>query len=499
VNGRDRRMLPSYDAGVQRLLLLLAWILLAGAARPVTTGPVRLCADARAARDCRPVDLTEVRLEAPETLLVRTVTVDPAAMPLIRPPMVWLIAMASAEVRWNGVLVGRNGVPGPDRAGEVPGQFVSSFVVPQRLVHAGENLVSVRMSAHHLWLPVRRPVHQFEIWPYETPVLPGLRDYLPALLALGALAGAFIYFAAAALADRREGELRLLAFIAGTAMLQLVAEVSRTFVSYSYPWHLARVGGIAIVAAITSTLVAAYGARRFAPRWRRAAPLAVGALGAAGLLLIPWFDIKAMAVILAGAVALGACALHGRREGRSGAAAGVVAALACVALLAWQLTAFLDRAYYLLLAAVLVALVAEQVSNLRRARAERDHETARAAALAERLARAERQGEAIVQLKDGTRIHRMAEGDILAIRAADDYCDVRLADGRVLLVTQTLARLLETLPDRFGRVHKSHAVNRPHVAGIRLRHGGGRELILSDGSFVPVGRSYGDAVAAWLN
>jgi hypothetical protein len=35
--------------------------------------------------------------------------------------MVWITAMASTEVRWNGILVGRNGQPGPDRASERPG------------------------------------------------------------------------------------------------------------------------------------------------------------------------------------------------------------------------------------------------------------------------------------------------------------------------------------------------------------------------------------------
>ena len=483
---------------MKALLAILAWFLLTAAGPPVVTGPVRLCADADAGRNCHPVELTEIRLTTPETLLVRTVRVDPAAMPLARPPMIWLIALASAEVRWNGVLVGRNGVPGPDRASEIPGQFVATFVVPQRLVRPGDNLVTVRMSAHHLWLPVQRPVHMFEIWPYETPDLPGLTDYLPALLALGALAGAFIYFAAAAAMDRRDREPRLIALIAGTAMLQLVVEVLRSFISYSYPWHLARVTAIAILAASTAILVAAYAARRYAPRWRSAAPLATAIVAAASVIVIPWFDIKALGAILGGAAALGACAARGRLERRPGATAALAASLACVALMAWQLTAFLDRAYYLLLAALLVALVAEQVGSLRRARAERDLETARAAGLAERLAHAERRGEAIVQLKDGTRIHRVAEGDILSIRAADDYCDVRLVDGRVLLVTLTLVRLLDLLPDRFGRVHKSHAVNRPHVASLGFRPGGGRELILSDGSKVPIGRSYGSAVAAWL-
>jgi DNA-binding LytR/AlgR family response regulator len=146
----------------------------------------------------------------------------------------------------------------------------------------------------------------------------------------------------------------------------------------------------------------------------------------------------------------------------------------------------------------MVALVAEQVTSLRRARADRDAESRRATTLAERLAKAERAGDPIVALKDGSRTHRVAESDILFIRAADDYCEAVLADGRAMLVTMTLARLLETVPPRFLRVHKSYAVNRAHVATIAARPGGGRMLRLSEGSEVPVGRSYAERVAAAL-
>lgn len=479
-------------------LLFLAFVLLAAAAPPVSSGPVRLCPGLDAQADCRPVDLSTVRLAAPETLLVRTVTVDPAALPLTRPSMVWVIALASSEVRWNGIVIGRNGMPGPNRASERPGRFVASFVVPPRLVRPGENLLSVRLSAHRLFLPVRTPVHAIEIGPYETVALPGLGDYLPALLVLGALAAAFIYFAASATLDRGERGARLLALVAATAMAQLGSEVSRAFIAYPYPWHLARVSAIALLAGLTAVLIAAYAARRFAPAWSRAVPAATAVLALASILLLPWYDLKALGAILAAAAALGFCAAFGLKAGVRGAWAPLAAALAIGGLMTWQRTAFLDRDYYLILAALLVALVAEQVASLRRARAERDAETRRAAALAERLSRAERSGEPIVALKDGARIHRVAEGDILSIRAADDYCDVLLADGRSLLVTMPLARLLATLPGRFVRVHKSWAVNRPHVASAAPRPGGGTLLTLSDGSEVPVGRAYAAAVAAWL-
>jgi DNA-binding LytR/AlgR family response regulator len=316
---------------------------------------------------------------------------------------------------------------------------------------------------------------------------------------LGALLAACLYFAAAA-SDRRDRDALLLAIIAGTLMLQLLVEASRDFVAYTYPWHLARVSAIAVLAAATAVLAAAYAARRFAPGWSRHSVLATAAAAIASVVLVPWFDLKALGAILAGAAATAACAISAlKRKRRLDAWVAVAAAAAIPVLIAVMFTAFLDQGYFILLAALLVALVVEQVSSLRRARAERDIEAQRASALAERLARAERTGEPIMILKDGTRSHRVAETDILYLRAADDYCDVALADGRLLLVTMSLARLVEALPPRFVRVHKSHAVNRAHVIAVAPRPGGGRLLKLSDGSSVPVGRSYGPAVAEWTS
>lgn len=487
-----------YKGGVNRLLLSLLSLLLLAAGPPVEQGPPRLCPPERPAPTCPVVDLGTVRLDGAETLLVRTIRVDPAALPLARPSMVWVIAMASAELRWNGELIGRNGLPGADAAHEVPGRFVSTFVVPARLMRPGDNLLSIRLSAHHLWLPVRVPVHAIEVTPYETPALPGLRDYLPALLSLGALLAGLVYFAAAFLSDRSDRAALLVAAAAGTASLQLLTEVARAFISYSYPWHLARVGLIALLSALTAILIAAYAAHRFAPSRRRWLVGGTAAAALACLVLSPWYDLKALGALIAGGLAVAIAAALAIRAQPRAASLGLCAGLAITGLAIREDARFLDRSWYLLLAALLIVLVFEQVLHFRRARAERDEQVRRGDALAARLAEAERTGERIVALKDGSRMHRVAEGDILYLRAADDYCEAVLRDGRVLLVTMTLAKLLATLPERFARVHKSYVVNRPHVVSAAPRPGGGSLLTLSDGSEIPVGRAYAAAVGGWL-
>jgi DNA-binding LytR/AlgR family response regulator len=341
---------------------------------------------------------------------------------------------------------------------------------------------------------VRRTVHVFEIGYYESPALPGLATYLPALLALGALAAAAIYFAAAFLLDRRDRAALLLALVAAAIMLQLGIETARSFISYTYPWHLVRVAAVAAAAAMTAVLVAAYAGTRFAPAWRLRAPALTAALALASLLLVPWYDIKAIGAIAAGAVALLACAVAGRRRGVPGSAAGIGFALLLFALIAWQRTGFLDQSYYLAMAAALIALVGEQVLVLRQARRAGEREAERAAGLEERLRDSVPAGR-IARLKDGARTHQVPEARIVFVRAADDYCEVRLEDGRTLLVTMTLSRLQQALSERFVRIHKSYAVNAGHVAALAPRPGGGRQLTLSDGSVLPVGRSYLAAVA----
>ena len=487
-----------YGAGVTRFLLLLA--LLVATAAAASTGPgievggLRACAPDES---CRQVDLQNFPIGPQGAVLERDVRIAREALPLRRPLMVFVIAMASSEIEWNGVSIGSNGTPGRDARSERPGRFIATFAVPADLVRPGVNRVTARLSAHHLWLPVRRPVHVFDVGPYESADLPGLTGYLPALLALGALAAAAIYFGAAALLDRRDRLAALLALIAVSILLQLGAETARSFISYAYPWHLVRVAAVALLAGITAVLIAAYSARRFAPRWRIAAPGLTAAVALAGLLLIPWYDLKAIAVIVAGIVALLACSVAGARRGVAGAKVAAAFALLVFALIGWQLTDFLDQSYYVALAAILVVLAGEQLLVLRQARRSGETEARRNAALEERLKRAaDDPAVRIARLKDGARTHRVPEAQIIFARAADDYCEVRLEDGRTLLVTMTLGRLQQALSERFVRIHKSYSVNAAYVAALAPRPGGGKQITLADGTILPVGRAYMDAVTA---
>jgi DNA-binding LytR/AlgR family response regulator len=252
---------------------------------------------------------------------------------------------------------------------------------------------------------------------------------------------------------------------------------------------------IALLAAAISIAIAAYAAHRFAPDWRRRLSWGMAALAAASLLLIPWYDLKALAPIMAGFAAAFACSVRGMRSAVPAARLGAAAAATAIVLMVWQATSFLDQAYYLALAAFLIALVAEQVFVLRHARRTGAEEAERADGLEHRLREAGGRSPATVPLKDGARTHLVPESEILFCKAADDYSEVHLSSGRTILVTTTLSKLQQVLPDRFARVHKSYIVNKAHVTAVSPRPGGGRMLALAGGPSVPVGRSYAAALA----
>lgn len=460
---------------------------------------MQICPSEPKREGCRTGKLEDVRLPSGTTWVTQTVHVPEVLDPLQGPMKVVLVAMASSEIYWNGVLIGKNGRPGTNRANEEPGRFIAAFVVPPKLVRPGPNILAARLSANHLWLPVRQPVHAFEVSYGHLSPVPGIMGYLPALLILGLMAAAGLYFGVAAASNRSNRNLAILAGIAVTGTLQLVAEVSRAFLSYSYPWHLGRLSLIAVFAGVTAVLVASYAARRFNPADLLRPVGLVATTSVICLLLAPTFDLKAFGPLLAGVTALTVCAWRGLRAKQPGAELALAGGTFTLGLMLWDPQGFLDRWYFIALAALLIAVIMEQLGHHQVARRERNSETRRAERLDHQLKQIRRDGgQAVIQLKDGAKIHRILEDEILCAKAADDYCELKLTGDRKLFVTISLSKLETQLPSGFIRTHKSYLANLKHVTAVAPRRNGGQLLTLSDRSEVPVGRTYRATIASTI-
>lgn len=93
----------------------------------------------------------------------------------------------------------------------------------------------------------------------------------------------------------------------------------------------------------------------------------------------------------------------------------------------------------------------------------------------------------LVPERQGTRIVEI--GQIQWIETADNYVILHTAAGAPLM-RQTLAGLLEKLGPRFIRCHRRAAVQLNWIASIANLEKGDGELILHNGSRVPLSRQY---------
>lgn len=424
---------------------------------------------------CQSVDVSDLSLDAPVTTLRTVFVADRAA--LTSPQAVHIAATASAEVWWNGERIGANGQVGPDRAREVPGRFSAVIPVPQDRIRPGKNIVEVRLSAHHLWAPIRRPIHELAVGPHSDPLRGTLSHYLPTLLLIGllvlAFAGAVVLWAM----RRRPGGAAL-TLLSGAVLAQAAVEASKLVLTYAYPWQLARLATVAGLAALAA-LVLGLGATRLIPDRRRRLWVGLGLVFALAVALLgpPWWDAKAVWAFRAGVFA----ALLSAGLGAAGGdrSAGRIQ-IACVAVLALSWSAyFLDSLYYLLFLILFGALAV---------RAIRRPATGSAAPSPDQT----------LSLPNGASRHLIRAERLLHVRADDDYSLVTLTDGRELLSTANLAALITLAEGRLLRIHRSHAVNPAHIVAVHRSGREGHTVELTDGLRLPVGRTRRAAVEALL-
>lgn len=92
----------------------------------------------------------------------------------------------------------------------------------------------------------------------------------------------------------------------------------------------------------------------------------------------------------------------------------------------------------------------------------------------------------------------VAASDIAWVQAQGNYVGLHV-NGHDYLLRATLTEFLQQLdPERFVRVHRSHAVNLDHVAEIEPLDSGDARLHLRDGAIVPCSRRYRDVMGQRL-
>jgi hypothetical protein len=280
-----------------------------------------------------------------------------------------LNAAASAEVWWDGEMIGRNGRPESTAVGELPGRIEAVFVLDDRQLREGEHRLLMRLSRQHGSAMISTPIDQLSLGPWEDPLDDALRYYLPSLLSGGAVALAGLFLLVTGWRGRDPAALWLSASCLAL-LLQLGVESLRGFVNYPYPWHGPRLVAIAASAWLFGfSFVGFFMARLRTPRpirWQ----LALGLLA-----LLPFFlsgDVVAAAVLLVflgGSLLVAAMA---RKNGQPGTMPFLVVLALLLGLLVLQTMVFLDRWLYVGFSLVLVLFFADHVRLHFRTVRERD-------------------------------------------------------------------------------------------------------------------------------
>jgi hypothetical protein len=103
---------------------------------------------------------------------------------------------------------------------------------------------------------------------------------------------------------------------------------------------------------------------------------------------------------------------------------------------------------------------------------------------------------ATFDIRDGAAILRVPVREILAARAAGNYVEFALEDGRRPLMRASMARIEAALaPHRFVRTHRSWLINAEHVRGLCAAGSGDFRLDLDGGVTAPLSRRYPGALA----
>jgi LytTr DNA-binding domain len=409
-----------------------------------------------------------------------------------QPTGLYLSAAAASRAYLNSVPLGENGRPGINRDEEIPGQMDAVLFVPPAAMRAGENELVLLMSAHHGAIEFRNPIHTISLARYGRAQDRILWAYAPSLAPLGLFVlGVLVFgFRSIRSEDREAAFILLLASV--SISIQLIAEVSRGLFTYEYPVHSIRILLILTGAGAFSLFLLAHALKRFldlSAGWRWFISVALLVLALSLTTFLQGFDPKTALLLFAAYTGVFGLAAWGVWKRKQNALVYFALSGAFMILMVWRPDLSLDVGGFYIGAALFTFLLIEQASALIRARRTILDERGKSARLELALEQSRQRAEpGELQLTSAGRIRRLPVGQIINIRAAGDYSEIMMNDGRSELFTVSLSELESRLPETFLRVHRSHIVNTAFVANLNREASGVGELVLSNTTRIPVSR-----------
>lgn len=411
----------------------------------------------------------------------------PLPADLSEPLSIHLSGPFSAEVYWNGALVGFKGEPAPEAGAERAGPIDTAIAIPSDSVRETGNEIALRLSSTRAGYTPAVIVQNIQVGPYVADARRSLRYYLGTLV----LTGAILAIGGALILLARSSRESLPAWLA-VGMLGLLiaigAEVSRAFIAYPYDWHQPRqaisFAGIGMFCFVLLNFVT----RRWP--WPGSATRRVTLVFAAVVTTLAiaqafsesgwdhrssWFSV----------ILIGAAAAWAFIRGLRGQPDALVFALAMavIPVYATQIPGdYLDRALY-----ALTASLFGTVLLLRR--------TILVDAATDTIPTAP-----VIDVQASGKTVFIPLTEITHLKASGNYTEIHRSDGRWELDNRSLKTLMDDLPPgAFLRIHRSHAVRIECIASLASAEGSRYAVTLTNGQTLPVGRSRISAIREQLS
>ncbi len=411
------------------------------------------------------VDLSQLP-ETDQVFWIRT-PLMPVVNQLNKPPYaLFLSGLFSADVYLNGKLIFQKGhIDADDKAGPID----SAIYIPDDVLLSDSPLLSMRVSTQKSGYTANSPFHVIGLAEFNADARRELRYYaLPLILSSAFLMLAFQFFKMA-----RSGgtpDLNFLALASVFTLLQLLSEVSRSFVSYPYDWHLYRSFLIWGFNCLSMACLLFWFIRRqkISKKW---AYISLLGLSIASY-LVTGFDIKTSMVIKGISVVLVVAPMI-KRPPRIDlmVVAAVLLALSWLTIDIFSTAWLLDVGFYACFMVFLTFGWWWITSGKQSSDSQPEPSN----------------GETHLTIKDIGKITKIAVKDVLYIKAEGNFSEVMTQDGHTHLHHLRLGQIMENPPEGFLRIHRSFAINMNHVSALKTQVGSRYFAVIND-QLIPISR-----------
>ncbi|WP_368456092.1 LytTR family DNA-binding domain-containing protein [Microbulbifer sp. TYP-18] len=421
----------------------------------------------------------------------------------LTPPYgVFVLGKAASRVYLNGQLLGNNGTPAADKR-EVPGTMDKVFYLPEALLKDTGNELILELSGQHSLVELGYPLHFIGFGHYHDPRLFVQQYRGVGLILTGAFLLGALYFLTVSFGRHGHRHQKLFGAMCLIAALQLLAEMSRGLVPYSYPWHDVRLVTVTALSLLFGMSILVYSSYKtmadHALHWIYGGLLVTVTV----IMLAPGFDSKTTAgVFFPLLVSLIQLLIVWRRQ-RQNAWLGwfLVQLLVAITIVANK-GSFHEIMHFLIIALFLVYLFVQQAKEYRLQQQQSKDDQQLIAKLEYKLAQnSQSDTPARLEVSSAGKTLWVSVSDILYCKAAGDYVELHLVEQGEKLYSGSLKQLETELPDTFIRVHRSFLVNLEQVVTLSRKtasESGGYHLQLTDGQAIPVSRRLMPAVRSSL-